>query len=199
MIKCDCYKLIKKLCYSPFCNQSYYQTVGICYGTKEREECFCDGDETKCNFYPEVRERALRKNNVVEYDFKVGDVVIKDTGEVGIIESICDCDRCKARGFYEPKAKVIDSDDVIYITDTDKRNGFISFYQIGKYKFGNIDKESVECSIECEKENIKEAHKRLREYKKQLSRLNQLESWGREDKDFVVSVDYDGNLYGFDK
>lgn len=136
---------------------------------------------------------------LMEYDFKVGDVVIKDTGEVGIIESICDCDRCKARGFYEPRAKVTDSDDMIYITDTDKRNGFISFYQIGKYRFGNIDKESVERSIEYEKENIKEAHKRLREYKKQLNRLDLLESWGRENKDFVVGVDYDGNLYGFDK
>lgn len=137
---------------------------------------------------------------LMEYDFKVGDIVIKDTGETGIIESICDCERCKDRGFYEPTVKVISgADDTIWITDTDKANGFISFYQIGKYKFDNIDKESVECWIENAKANIKEAHKRLREYKKQLSRLNQLESWGREDKDFVVSVDYDGNLYGFDK
>lgn len=58
MIKCDCYKTLKKLCYSPFCNQSYYQTVGICYGTKEREECHCDGYKTKCDFYPEVRDKA---------------------------------------------------------------------------------------------------------------------------------------------
>ena len=137
---------------------------------------------------------------LMEYDFKVGDKVITSRGQVGTIRSICYCDRCKERGFYEPKVEVTDGgDDTIWITDTDKRNGFISFYQIGKYKFGNIDKESVEQSIENEKENIKEAHKRLREYKKSLSRLNLLESWERGDKDFVVSVDYDGNLYGFDK
>lgn len=194
MTKCDCYKETEEFCCRPF----GFKKVGICNGIKERDRCYCEGYETKCDFYPEVRERAFQKNNV-EYDFKVGDVVITDTGVVGAIEDICDCDRCKARGFYEPTVKVTNgADDTIWITDTDKENGFIRFYQIGKYKFGNIDKESVECSIEHEKENIKEAHKRLREYKKSLSRLNLLESWEREDKDFVVSVDYDGNLYGFD-
>lgn len=32
--------------------------VGVCWGTKECDECCCGGDETKCDFYPEVRERA---------------------------------------------------------------------------------------------------------------------------------------------
>lgn len=27
----------------------------VCYGTKEREECSCEGDENKCNFYPEKK------------------------------------------------------------------------------------------------------------------------------------------------
>jgi hypothetical protein len=113
---------------------------------------------------------------LMEYDFKVGDLVITDTGVKGVIEDICDCDRCKARGFYEPKVKVTDGvDDVIWITDTDKSNGFTSFYQIGKYKFGNIDKESVEQSIEYTNNSIKESVKRLEEYEKQLRRLKRLE------------------------
>lgn len=29
--------------------------VPICNGTKEREECSCNGDVAKCNFYPEKR------------------------------------------------------------------------------------------------------------------------------------------------
>jgi len=29
--------------------------VGVCLGTKEREECDCGGDKTKCTFYPEKR------------------------------------------------------------------------------------------------------------------------------------------------
>lgn len=195
MNKCDCYKEIEEFCCRPF----GFKKVGICNGTKERDRCYCEGYETKCDFYPEVRERAFQKNNA-EYDFKVGDVVITSNGKTGIIEDICDCDRCKARGFYEPTVKVISgADDTIWVTDTDKEHGFISFYQIGKYRFGNIDKESVEYSIEHERNNIKEATQRLTEYRKQLKRLNLLESWEKEKKDFVVSIDYEGDLYGFDK
>lgn len=193
MNKCYCYEDTGR----SYCGLSDFKVVGICNGTKERDECHCCGDETMCDFYPDVRERALQ-NILAEYDFKVGDVVIKNTGEVGIIESVCDCDRCKARGFYEPQVKMADSDDVTYITDYDKSNGFIRFYQIGKYRFGNIDKESVEHSIEHERNNIKEATQRLTEYRKQLKRLNLLESWEKEKKDFVVSIDYEGDLYGFD-
>ena len=72
--KCDCYKTIERLHYTPFYTQAYYETVGICNGTKEREECSCGGDRTKCNFYPEIREKA--KKNVYIQDainhFKYG-------------------------------------------------------------------------------------------------------------------------------
>lgn len=120
---------------------------------------------------------------LMEYDFKVGDTVITSTGEVGIIKSICDCNGCKARGFYEPSVKTINGDYTIWITDTDKSNGFASFYQIGKYKFGNIDKESVERNIEWENTNIKEASKRLEEYESQLRRLKRLELGEEEEKE----------------
>ena len=39
------------------------QTVGVCWGTKEREECSCGGDKTKCNFYPEKMEAANNDEN----------------------------------------------------------------------------------------------------------------------------------------
>lgn len=126
---------------------------------------------------------------LMEYDFKVGDEVITSRGQVGTIRSICYCDRCKARGFYEPKVEVTDGDDTIWITDTDKNNGFISFYQIGKYKFGNIDKESVERSIECENNNIKEARQRLKGYENQLRRLKRLE-FKEEKKEQSSSEDW---------
>lgn len=29
-----------------------------CWGTRERDACSCGGDKMKCDFYPEVRERA---------------------------------------------------------------------------------------------------------------------------------------------
>lgn len=29
----------------------------VCYGTKEKETCTCDGDVRRCNFYPELRKQ----------------------------------------------------------------------------------------------------------------------------------------------
>jgi hypothetical protein len=29
--------------------------IGVCYGTKECEQCHCGGDRKKCDFYEEVR------------------------------------------------------------------------------------------------------------------------------------------------
>jgi hypothetical protein len=112
--------------------------------------------------------------SLMEYDFNVGDVVMTSTGETGVIESICDCERCKARGFYEPQVKLTEGVCNIYITDNDKNNGFKNFFKIGKYKFGNIDKESIERDIELETQNIKEANKRLETYRNQLTTMSAL-------------------------
>ena len=35
---------------------------GTCWGTRECEECTCDGDTTKCNFYPEKRKEKKIMN-----------------------------------------------------------------------------------------------------------------------------------------
>lgn len=29
-----------------------------CWGTRERDACSCGGDQMKCDFYPEIREKA---------------------------------------------------------------------------------------------------------------------------------------------
>ena len=34
---------------------------GVCWGTKECEACSCGGDESKCDFYQCVRDRARPK------------------------------------------------------------------------------------------------------------------------------------------
>ena len=202
--KCDCYHIESKRrhTYHPITGQpiGHDDRVGVCWGTKEIDECSCGGDRAKCDFYPEVRERALRKNNVVEYDFRVGDRVITSTGKVGIIESICDCDQCKARGFYEPSVEAVDGVGSIYITDNDKRVGFRSFYQIGKYKFGNIDKESVEYDIKNETRKIEEAIEDKTTFQRQLNRLDWIESIEETNKeDFYITFDKDGDLYGIPK
>lgn len=104
--------------------------------------------------------------------FKVGDQVITDDGRTGVIESICDCDRCKKRGFYEPNVKMTIGNGQIWITDTDKENGFISFYQIGDRVFGNIDKGAAERI----KERIAELRHELAEYESQLNVVRTLKN-----------------------
>ena len=66
--KCDCYHTQRKLIYG------YYPLdEGVCWGTKEKEPCSCDGDMDKCDFYPEVREKAIQEQKesnclIVTYD-----------------------------------------------------------------------------------------------------------------------------------
>ena len=86
------------------------------------------------------------------YTFKVGDQVITSTGEVGTVTSICTCDQCKNRGFYEPQVKTEIGNYTIYITDNDKRVNFRSFYRIGDRVFGNIDEDVLKDHIENKKQ-----------------------------------------------
>lgn len=78
------------------------------------------------------------------YTFKVGDEVITDDGRVGTIIDICTCEKCKERGFYEPKITTETGIHDIWITDADKNNGFISYYKIGDKIFGNVDEKAEE-------------------------------------------------------
>ena len=112
---------------------------------------------------------------LMRYDFKVGDRVITSDGEVGIIKSICDCEKCKERGFYEPQVTTIIGDCGIYITDTDKNNGFNSFYKIGKYRFGNLDVGRVECNIDYNKNRIVELQKEITTYNAQIAIVDNIE------------------------
>lgn len=65
MNQCDCYCIEQKTryMYDQFTGRPIPRIieVGICRGTKERDECSCGGDEIKCDFYPEVREKALKE------------------------------------------------------------------------------------------------------------------------------------------
>lgn len=49
--------------------------VGVCWGTKEMDQCSCNGDRTKCDFYPEIREKAYKEDNMlidtIETDNKI--------------------------------------------------------------------------------------------------------------------------------
>lgn len=73
MKKCDCYIEDRELAdYTPLM-KPIYKTVARCNGTRERDECSCGGDRTKCDFYPEVRKKAVQEQKesnclIVTYD-----------------------------------------------------------------------------------------------------------------------------------
>lgn len=109
------------------------------------------------------------------YTFRVGDNVITSDGQTGIITDICDCDRCKERGFYEPTVDFGDYTDYIMISD--KNNGFKSYYQIGDRVFGNLNEESVNKEIkECQKKLIQlyEQRHRVEKLKQRKENNNEI-------------------------
>lgn len=57
---CDCYEQMN----TTYCSMPL--TLHVCNGTKERSECSCNGDEAKCNFYPEKRKKANNELNTAE-------------------------------------------------------------------------------------------------------------------------------------
>lgn len=65
MVKCDCYhtETKRRYTYNPITGDpiGHDVDIGVCWGTKECEECSCGGNETKCDFYPEVRKKARKK------------------------------------------------------------------------------------------------------------------------------------------
>lgn len=62
--KCDCYHLQPKTRYTyhPLTGSPIPHDieVGVCWGTKETDECNCGGDMTQCDFYPEVRKKGRK-------------------------------------------------------------------------------------------------------------------------------------------
>lgn len=82
MKKCDCYVEDRQLVdYTPLM-KPIYKTVSLCFGTKERDNCSCGGDRTKCDFYPEVREEA--KKALMYYGTFVDSDGVEDSLILGI-------------------------------------------------------------------------------------------------------------------
>ena len=70
MSKCSCYhtKEVRNYTFHPLTRAPipHDETVGVCYGTKEMDECSCGGDAAKCDFYPEKRKKAQCVADMVE-------------------------------------------------------------------------------------------------------------------------------------
>ena len=59
MERCECY---------------YSRNVySVCLGAKELERCYCGGDKSKCDFYPEKRKAAEKKMNTAEMYIKANE------------------------------------------------------------------------------------------------------------------------------
>lgn len=61
MNKCKCWEE-KQQIVGWHGNEPIFQTFQICNGTKECEGCSCNGNEFKCNFYPEKRKESKTMN-----------------------------------------------------------------------------------------------------------------------------------------
>ena len=84
--------------------------------------------------------------------------MITNDGKTGVIKSLCTCERCKQRGFYEPKVAIDNDTTPFYISSFDRDEGFANFYRIGSRVFGNIDHSAasgIEEFISTSKETIK--------------------------------------------
>lgn len=99
--------------------------------------------------------------DIKDYKFNVGDKVITIYGEVGQITSICTCENCAERGFFEP-TWITDDGYEHYITHWDAKKGFTEYYQIGSYHFHDFNNKEVLWEIEHCKKRIEQLEKQLK-------------------------------------
>lgn len=99
--------------------------------------------------------------NIKDYKFNVGDKVITTEGMVGEITSICTCDQCEERGFYEPIWKDNRGSEH-YITIIAAIYGFNDYHQIGEYRFNDLDKDEVLANILFYEREIEQLREQLK-------------------------------------
>ena len=155
-----------------FCDKCGKEITDKVNTVKEEAEAVSDG-RVVCKFTSASYQCCNEcMENKLSCGFKIGDEVITSTGEVGRITDICTCNFCRDRGFYEPTVEVEIGNNAIYITDSDKRNNFRSFYKIGDQVFGNIDEDVVLDEIKSTKEEVRKLQLKLIELDGQLNMIN---------------------------
>lgn len=92
----------------------------------------------------------MKDNN---YEFRVGDEVETVDGMSGKIVSICHCERCAERGFFEPKWETLDGKYSDYITVNQANRGFPYYRRIGKYVWNHDANEEKSTKNIFKKEN----------------------------------------------
>lgn len=81
---------------------------------------------------------VLKENNITDIQFHEGDYVENSDGKIGYISSICHCDECKKRGFFEPTITYSDG-TTDYISNYSVKTVSSDYKQIGTQKFSTED------------------------------------------------------------
>ena len=98
-------------------------------------------------------EEIEKKNNTTDIQFHEGDYVENNEGKIGYISSICHCDECKKRGFFEPTITYSDG-TTDYISNYSVKTVSSDYKQIGTQRFSTKDVLRNRIA-ELEKENKK--------------------------------------------
>ena len=62
--------------------RNFLGKTGVCWGTKECEACSCDGDESRCDFYEDLRKRGRAMTGITRNkDYIRRDEMIKQLKE----------------------------------------------------------------------------------------------------------------------
>ena len=78
------------------------------------------------------------ENNITDIQFHEGDFIENKDGKIGYISSICHCDECKKRGFFEPTITYLDGTPD-YISNYSVKTISSDYKQIGIQKFSTED------------------------------------------------------------
>ena len=110
-------------------------------------------DDVTLNFRDPI---VPEKNNTTDIQFHECDYVENKDGKIGYISSICHCDECKKRGFFEPTITYSDG-TTDYISNYSVKTIPSDYKQIGIQKFSTEDElRNRIAALEKENKELKE-------------------------------------------
>lgn len=137
-----------------------YESLGYVYIKSE----IIDNEYMKLIFQDPI---ASEENNTIDIQFHKGDFVENKDGKIGYISSICHCDECKKRGFFEPTITYLDG-TTDYISNYSVKTVTSDYKQIGIQKFSKenelrnriaaLEKENKELKEEVDNLTIQRNH-----------------------------------------
>lgn len=126
-----------------------YESLGYVYIKSE----IVDNEYMKLIFQDPI---ASEENNTTDIQFHKGDFVENKDGKIGYISSICHCDECKKRGFFEPTITYLDG-TTDYISNYSVKTVTSDYKQIGIKKFSKEDElRNRIAALEKENKELKE-------------------------------------------